>query len=464
MTAIVFRTPGSIDMRAFTTMGVNAKPNTEAPIGYFGTGLKYAVAVLCRLGAQLEVLTGGQRYWFEARPMEFRGQQFKQITMRRDAWVGGEGWRLGRRQKLPFTTMYGRNWEAWMAFRELYSNTLDECGTTEERDDLAEHWPYGDREETLVIVQGCDDFVQAYRDRGSIFVDLGERPVLAALPGLEVRQGETERLFYQGMRAKDLGKPALHTYNFTTGQSLTEDRQLAHEWQVRGLLANTVAACCEDEELIERIVTADEDRWEHGLEPSPWVTPSRAFHNVMVRCSRGVGSSWHSYYGTHDARPEAQKDLYRDSARPWRVDGGDVLAADGTALFSKPFNMNDQHWAALARRVVDWGNADTEEGLGDERPTPEELERGAYVAGYDDGWDDGRDPDSMDPRKDSTARGDGLTDYMSSPHWPGTRGPLPEPEDECPGCLNTVRVCRADRLCERAGAAPSAWTDDDLPF
>lgn len=49
----------------------------------------------------------------------------------------------------------------------------------------------------------------------------------------------------------------------------------------------------------------------------------------------------------------------------------------------------------------------------------EDKEKMAYGAGYDDGWDDGRDPDSMDPRKDSTARGDGMCNYMSSPHHPG---------------------------------------------
>lgn len=96
MTAIVFRTPGSIDMRAFTIMGVNAKPNTDKPIGYFGTGLKYAVAVCCRLGASFEVHTSGHRYWFERAPLSFRGQDFEQIVMRRDTWVGGQGWRIGR--------------------------------------------------------------------------------------------------------------------------------------------------------------------------------------------------------------------------------------------------------------------------------------------------------------------------------------------------------------------------------
>lgn len=356
MTTIVFSTPGTLDVRAFTTMGVSAKPRTDHPIGYFGTGLKYAMAVLARMGAQVVVHTGGVRYWFETQPLRFREQDFQQIVMRRDTWTGAQGWRLGRRQKLPFTTQYGRNWEAWMAFRELYANTLDEGGNTWE--DTA--WPEmfleeGDR--TLIAVGGCEDFTKAYHDRSSIFVDLAEKTKLAALPGLEILEGETQRMFYQGMRAKDLGKPTLHTYNFTHGQDLTEDRQLAHEWRLRTTLANIVASNCEDEALIEKIITADDKHWEHGVQPDSWVRPSAAFHAVMMRKPRGVGGGWYSYYGTHDARPEAREaDLWKDSPRPWRVDEGDVLAADGMVLFSKPFNLNEHKWARLAGKLVELAN------------------------------------------------------------------------------------------------------------
>jgi hypothetical protein len=46
MTSLVFRTPGVLDLRALTTFGMSSKPNSTSPIGIFGTGLKYAVAVM----------------------------------------------------------------------------------------------------------------------------------------------------------------------------------------------------------------------------------------------------------------------------------------------------------------------------------------------------------------------------------------------------------------------------------
>lgn len=356
MTSIIFRTPGTLDMRAFTTMGMSAKPSTDRPIGVFGTGLKYAVAVLVRLGASFQVHAGGHRYWFEVVPVDFRGETFQQIVMRRDAWTGGEGWRLGRRQKLPFTTQYGLNWKMWMAFRELYANTLDEGGDTHEVDDLdawaqkEEAQPWGDDEHTLIVVTH-DDFTQAYRDRADTFLDLGDRELRAALPGLEVRHGETQRMYYQGLRALDIGKPAMYTYNVTAPQHLTEDRQLGREWAVRSLVANTIATS-DDEELIRQVITAKEGVWEHGLEPSSWTTPSDAFHRVLASRPRGVGGSWGGYYRGHDTRLEAQRENpWTDSLKPWKVDGGDILAADGDPLLSKPFTMSEARWANLARSV-----------------------------------------------------------------------------------------------------------------
>jgi len=346
---IVHRTDGLIDMRSFTTMGVNAKPRTDAPIGYFGTGLKYAIAVLVRLGATPVVHVGSDRYTFEARPMDFRGKTFQQLRMRRD--------RLGLRGRytdLPFTTEYGRNWEMWMAFRELHSNTIDEGGLTEEIE-AGGTWRDDGNQTTIVVDHPAYD--AAFHERGSTFVDLSDRPVLGTLSGVQVLGGKSQTLFYQGMRAKDCPRPTLMTYNFTTGQSLTEDRQLASEYSIRQTLANAIATS-DDEALITRVITADSDHWEHGLEPGSWISPSAAFHRVMMRRERGTGVGFSSYYGRHDTRPEpARQSLWVEAPRPWRADDGDVADDSGTPLFAKPYDMALPAWRRLSASLVAHGNA-----------------------------------------------------------------------------------------------------------
>ena len=123
---IIHEPLGLIDLRAFTTFGINAKPNTNSPIGYFGPGLKYAIAVLVREGLKVTVWIGTEPHEFYCEPSNFRGKDFSLIRMRRQRGVT----RKWMATDLPFTTELGKNWKLWMALRELHSNTLDENGLT----------------------------------------------------------------------------------------------------------------------------------------------------------------------------------------------------------------------------------------------------------------------------------------------------------------------------------------------
>ena len=60
---IYFTNPGEIDIRAVTTMGVNVKEGSSS-IGYFGTGLKYAIATLLREGQEIIIHSGLTTYYF----------------------------------------------------------------------------------------------------------------------------------------------------------------------------------------------------------------------------------------------------------------------------------------------------------------------------------------------------------------------------------------------------------------
>lgn len=54
---ILFQNPGEIDLLSIASFGVSVKEG-ENPIGFFGTGLKYAIAVLLRTGHRITVMTG----------------------------------------------------------------------------------------------------------------------------------------------------------------------------------------------------------------------------------------------------------------------------------------------------------------------------------------------------------------------------------------------------------------------
>src|SRR5690606_17354524 len=111
---LIFSNPGLIDETAITTIAVNAKTGNN-PIGVFGTGLKYAIAIILRLGGRVTIYRGLKKLEFGIKTKTIRGKEFDIITMN------------GR--QLGFTTHLGHHWQPWMAYRELWSNARDEEGT-----------------------------------------------------------------------------------------------------------------------------------------------------------------------------------------------------------------------------------------------------------------------------------------------------------------------------------------------
>ncbi|CAM6031606.1 unnamed protein product [Sphagnum compactum] len=73
--SIIFTNPGEIDVRAIVTFGVSAK-ETDNPIGYFGTGLKYAIAVLLRNSQEITIYSGTECYVFNTKTITVRGKEW----------------------------------------------------------------------------------------------------------------------------------------------------------------------------------------------------------------------------------------------------------------------------------------------------------------------------------------------------------------------------------------------------
>ena len=94
---IVFENKGELDIRAIKTFGVNSKDNPASAIGYFGTGLKYALAILLRAKHVVTIITGGKKYTFGVVTSKIRNYSFDIVTM------NGE--------ELGFTTELGKDWD-----------------------------------------------------------------------------------------------------------------------------------------------------------------------------------------------------------------------------------------------------------------------------------------------------------------------------------------------------------------
>ena len=226
---VCFSNPGEIDIRAVTTLGVNVKSDASA-IGYFGTGLKYALAVLLREKQEVEIWSGPKCYVFGVSTETIREKPFGIITM---SCAGSPT------QSLGFTTDLGKNWGLAQAYRELWSNTMDEGGMVSEGHPrfLTETAPadfssihqlsdWSKPGRTVIIVRGVA-FAETHATRfGPILLPRG-LVKLGETPQIEVYAGQSTELYYRGIAVFHLDKPSLFTYNIISEQVLTEDRTLS---------------------------------------------------------------------------------------------------------------------------------------------------------------------------------------------------------------------------------------------
>lgn len=241
---ITFINKGSIDPRSITTFGVSSKESASA-IGYFGTGLKYAIAILLREGCTIEIWTGGKQYTFATSQERIRLNDFNIITM--------------NGQPLGFTTELGKNWKLWQAYRELYCNCVDEGGTIIETEDF---WYSKDLDDDTVVVVSGTAFENIHGTRGEFILQPQNLTPIFQSEYVDVYEQPGKRVFYKGIAVASYD--TLYTYNIKQGIDLTEDRTAMYTFQMKQAMARGIGAMT-DEAHIVRAISCAEAYWEHSL-------------------------------------------------------------------------------------------------------------------------------------------------------------------------------------------------------
>lgn len=259
---IIFTNSGEIDIRSITSFGVSVKEG-ENPIGFFGTGLKYAIAVLLRTGHEVTVLVGATALHFDTQRESIRGKEFDFVRMTE----GNTG------QMLGFTTELGKQWEVWMAYRELACNAKDEKGLTLRADAT----PEPQAGITQVIVRG--DAIEAAHAERHLYL-LEDEPAFV-VGKTEVRRRHGPWFYYRGVRVANLGQSGVFTYNSLGQMTLTEDRTLKHEHEAMQAIRRAVMKA-DNAEFIEACVTAPKHTLEADMDFHGWgIDPSPTFLQVV---------------------------------------------------------------------------------------------------------------------------------------------------------------------------------------
>lgn len=279
---IVFSNPGLLDIRAVQTMGLSVKEHTNS-IGRFGTGLKYAIATLLRHKNDVAIWVGKDCWTFFPQNDTFRGQPVQFIWMKKNREAA---------QPLGITTQLGKDWELWMAMRELESNCRDERGTSSnmfsfDDDDAAP-------DQTNIVVSGTME--REYDRLDTIF--LKSKPIYDGTQ-ISIHQAANPEqrgwIFYRGVRCGKLEKPSLYVYNIKSTCYLTEDRTFTHSWEpVMQLTVGLIE--CDVEDILFTILSAKEQYFEHGLDfRGRWYSEEypEVFHKVVKALGvRGNSSAY----------------------------------------------------------------------------------------------------------------------------------------------------------------------------
>lgn len=247
---IFFLNPGEIDIRAATVVGLNVK-SSDGAIGRFGTGLKYAISVLLRERQTIRIYSGMTSYSFRTKVQVIRGKEFNFVHMKENE---------GPWKELSMTTEYGKDWNLQMAYRELYSNMLDEGGV-----EVFDGGAIPSAGMTVIVVEGRE-FAQVHKERfGNLLLPRGLRKlsstrILAPFEPLEIYNSPSNHVYYRGIAAYELKEPSMFTYNITAPMPLTENRTLDF-WAIAAMVM-TAAKSNTHEGFAERILCPKQDSFE----------------------------------------------------------------------------------------------------------------------------------------------------------------------------------------------------------
>lgn len=257
MNTLIFENDGEIDIRSILVFGCSVK-ESKNPIGFFGTGLKYALAVLLRTSHEIVIYSGLNEFKISKRTDTMRGKSFDFVE------ING--------QSAGFTTELGKNWEVWMAYRELYCNATDEPNSEIKLTDEA--WiPRAGK--TFIAIVG-EEAISCHRRKSEFILD--SKP-LFVLNDIEVHARPSKSFFYKGIKVYSFDNECMFTYNQTSHVELTEDRTVKNQSSVSYTVAQRILMHGE-KKLLKDVLTATRNFQEHffdfhwSLEPSPDFFPT----------------------------------------------------------------------------------------------------------------------------------------------------------------------------------------------
>lgn len=175
---------GEIDIKALILLGASSKRESEGKIGRYGSGNKFAIATIMRLGG-LTVFSGEKEIVIDTVPQTFREKTFNVIR------IAGE--------PTSITTEFGPDWEFWQAIREFYANAIDEGGELLRVSDE----PMPPQAGKTVINVWCreDKYIEGFAANFNKYFSMKRKPIFENSYGkIFYPEGSSASIFRKGIR------------------------------------------------------------------------------------------------------------------------------------------------------------------------------------------------------------------------------------------------------------------------
>lgn len=233
---ICFENKGEVPINAFKLLGASNKRNDSSKIGFFGTGLKYAIAVLLREKIEFKVYSGLKEVKISTRQTKFLNEKIDVMTV--------------NEEKTSITLDAGVDWDPWFAIREIYSNAIDEGGSMS-----LDKEPQGEKGATRIFVNTEHKALEEVFNDWKAFFSMNRNHRFKNINGKlldKLPKFPEYIVFRKGIRAYKSREHSIFDYDLNT-LDINESRVAKYSWQAQQNCSDILASA--DKESIKKFIS-----------------------------------------------------------------------------------------------------------------------------------------------------------------------------------------------------------------
>lgn len=268
-----------IEHNAFKLIGACTKRDDSSKIGFFGSGLKYALAVFLREGIAIRVFSGETEIIIGTETQSLRGEFFDVIT------IDGE--------KTSMTTAMGPQWEPWQAVREIYCNALDEVSGSTKVGDCE---PCGVAGETRIFICAENERTKEIVDSWEKYFASSRNP-LVEVDGCKIYENEFNSFYRRGIKCVEKDVRGIFEYDCPKVE-INESRVLRNPFML-DLYVGRILGKYADKDILDIWIKNDDKEMIEN--------------HIHWGCSSiELGAAWLNYFRDKILIPKSMAGNYKD--------------------------------------------------------------------------------------------------------------------------------------------------------